>query len=161
MSATQGRLIVDIARLDKGGERYAGELPAEVLELGANEVLAPLGGPRYDLSVQLLAGHELLVRGGVSQRLRCVCVRCAAEFESEARDGEFAVCQEISSETDFLDLTAEVRESIILALPGYPVCREDCKGLCATCGVDLNKRTCKCRKAATRDSQWAALDTLM
>jgi len=152
-------LIVDVARLDAGGERYAGELPAEILELGESEILEPLGGVGYDLFVQLL-GHELLVRGRVWQRLRCVCVRCAADFESVAEEGAFTTSVEISAGTDFLDLTEEVREAIILALPGYPVCREGCKGLCMTCGTNLNVKTCACREAG-RDNRWAALDTLM
>ena len=157
---TQGRLIVDIARLDKEGERYEGELPSKILDLDGNEILTPVGGVAYDLFIQLL-GHELLVRGGLKQRLTCVCVRCAAAFESEVAEEAFTTCVQISDETDFLDLTEEAREAIILALPGYPVCREDCKGLCATCGANLNKKTCNCRKAAERDSQWAALDTLL
>jgi uncharacterized metal-binding protein YceD (DUF177 family) len=152
-------LIVDVARLDEGGERYAGELPAKVLDLGESEILAPAGGLGDDVFIQLL-GHELLVRGRLWLRLKCVCVRCAVDFETEAADGEFVTSIEISDGTDFLDLTAEAREAIILALPGYPVCREDCKGLCMTCGADLNKAKCKCRKAG-RDDRWAALDTLM
>ena len=155
---TQGRLIVDIARLDKGGERYRGELPAGILELDGNEILKPVGGIVYDLSCQLL-GSELLVRGALRQRLKCVCVRCAADFETEAAEGEFVVSVEIPDGSDFTDLTEEVREAIILALPGYPVCREDCKGLCATCGVNLNVTECACHKAG-RDNRWAALDTL-
>jgi len=152
-------LIVDVARLDTGGERYRGELPAEILELAESEILTPLGGVAYDLFVQLL-GHELLVRGTLRQRLKCLCVLCATDFETEATDGEFTAVVKISDETDFLDLTEEVREAIIIALPGYPVCREDCKGLCMTCGTDLNTAVCKCREAG-RDNRWVALDTLM
>ena len=142
---TQARLIVDVARLDTGGERYAGELPSEILELGDSEILRPAGGIAYDVSVQLL-GHELLVRGSLRQRLTCVCVRCAADFESVAEEGAFTTSVEIPDGTDFLDLTEEAREAIILALPGYPVCREDCKGLCMTCGANLNEVSCPCEK---------------
>ncbi|MCL1909850.1 MAG: DUF177 domain-containing protein [Kiritimatiellaeota bacterium] len=72
----------------------------------------------------------------------------------------FTTSVEIPDGTDFLDLTEEVREAIILAFPGYPVCREDCKGLCMTCGTNLNERTCACHEAG-QDNRWAALDTLM
>lgn len=156
---TQGRLIVDVARLDRGGERYTGELAEEVLDYGQSEILAPVGGILYDVFVQAL-GRELLVRGTLRQRLRCVCVRCAADFEAEAADEAFATTVEIPDGTDFIDLTEEAREVIILAFPGYPVCREDCKGLCMTCGADLNKAACGCRAAGQGD-RWAALDALM
>ncbi|MFH1475453.1 MAG: DUF177 domain-containing protein, partial [Chloroflexota bacterium] len=37
-----------------------------------------------------------------------------------------------------LDLEPLAREAILLAAPIAPVCRPDCRGLCAECGIDLN-----------------------
>jgi uncharacterized protein len=37
-----------------------------------------------------------------------------------------------------LDLSEPVREAISLAEPITLLCRQDCRGLCPTCGVDLN-----------------------
>ena len=155
---TPGRLIVDVARLDEGGEWYRGETGPDALELAPSEFLAPVGGIAYALFVQAL-GSELLVRGTVRQRLSCVCSRCADTFETEAEDGEFVCSFEINEATEFLDLTGEVREAIILALPGYPVCREACKGLCMACGANLNRTTCSCHKTGN-DNRWSALDAL-
>lgn len=39
---------------------------------------------------------------------------------------------------------AEMRESLLLELPSLPLCREDCRGLCARCGADLNAGPCGC-----------------
>ena len=41
-------------------------------------------------------------------------------------------------------------------VPGYVQCSEDCKGLCATCGTNLNESTCSCT-TTTSDSRWDAL----
>lgn len=43
-----------------------------------------------------------------------------------------------------LDLREVLQEQVILALPLACVCREDCKGLCPSCGVDLNQGSCDC-----------------
>jgi uncharacterized protein len=43
-----------------------------------------------------------------------------------------------------IDLDPLVREQLVLSLPAYPVCREDCKGLCPVCGANLNERECGC-----------------
>jgi uncharacterized protein len=43
-----------------------------------------------------------------------------------------------------VDLSPAVREELALAAPAYPVCREDCAGLCPTCGADLNQGPCQC-----------------
>ncbi len=37
-----------------------------------------------------------------------------------------------------LDLTGTVRDAISLAEPIVALCRPDCRGLCLTCGIDLN-----------------------
>ncbi|MBT1180784.1 DUF177 domain-containing protein [Bifidobacterium sp. CP2] len=39
----------------------------------------------------------------------------------------------------FADLEALLRDTLVEALPLQPLCREDCKGLCPQCGVDLNE----------------------
>ena len=157
---TQARLIVDVARLDEGGEQYTGELAESVLDIGKSEVLRPVGGIHYDLFVQQL-GTELLVRGTLRQELECVCVRCGKSFTSEAEEPEFTESFEIKPETEFMDLTEAVRQAIILALPGYPVCKESCKGLCMKCGANLNNGPCKCTSTGGQDdSRWGALDAL-
>jgi uncharacterized protein len=39
-----------------------------------------------------------------------------------------------------------LHEQILLALPMKALCRVDCKGLCPTCGTNLNSGDCKCPK---------------
>jgi uncharacterized protein len=150
-------LIVDVARLS-GLERLHGETDPSVLDLGDPDgQMAPRGGIRYDLRVERV-GHELLVRGSLAQSLDCLCSRCACAFVREAAEPEFTALYPIEEATEFIDLTPEVREAIILALPGYPVCRTDCRGLCPVCGRDLNKGRCACKPGVT--GQWSALDQL-
>ncbi|MBJ6765105.1 DUF177 domain-containing protein [Myxococcaceae bacterium JPH2] len=43
-----------------------------------------------------------------------------------------------------IDLDPIVREQVLLALPMNAVCREDCQGLCAQCGQNLNEKKCGC-----------------
>jgi uncharacterized protein len=45
---------------------------------------------------------------------------------------------------DLIDVSEDVRQQVILALPMKPVCRPDCKGLCPRCGKDLNEGPCGC-----------------
>ncbi len=55
-----------------------------------------------------------------------------------------------------IDLDPLVREQLVLSLPAYPVCREDCKGLCPVCGTNLNERECGCDRHVP-DPRWAGL----
>ena len=55
-----------------------------------------------------------------------------------------------------LDLAAICWEELMLALPVTPLCRKDCKGLCAGCGVNLNEGMCACTEEEG-DPRMAAL----
>lgn len=54
-----------------------------------------------------------------------------------------------------LDLRPGVREQWLLSVPAFVQCRDDCAGLCPTCGTDLNAGACGCEPAG--DERWAAL----
>lgn len=46
-----------------------------------------------------------------------------------------------------LDLRPAIREQWLLDASGLPLCRPDCRGLCATCGAELNAGPCACQPA--------------
>lgn len=52
---------------------------------------------------------------------------------------------------DKIDLTASVTEYIILNLPNSIICKEDCKGLCYTCGKNLNHGKCGCLEESAKN----------
>ncbi len=58
-----------------------------------------------------------------------------------------------------LDLSEAVRQYEQSALPIQPICRPDCRGLCPTCGRNLNLETCACLPVG-RNDPWGALRSL-
>ncbi len=64
------------------------------------------------------------------------------------------------SESHMLDLAEAIREYALLEMPMQVFCREDCKGLCPTCGADLNEGPCDCRNDEG-DERFAALKSLL
>ncbi len=113
-----------------------------------------------------------MIRGGVEapcdRCLRAVSLPLEVEFDvsylprgAEAKSGEESELQSedlVTSvyEGEHLDVDELVREQLLLALPTSVRCGEDCKGLCPTCGADLNAAACSCEHAET-DPRWAAL----
>jgi uncharacterized protein len=63
------------------------------------------------------------------------------DFETDEDDVVF-----IAPEKAEIDLTDWIIEYLILSLPMKNLCREDCKGICAGCGVELNYENCRCDK---------------
>jgi len=64
-------------------------------------------------------------------------------------------CYPLARDATQIDLRPAVREELLLAVPQWVVCREDCRGLCPRCGKDLNAGPCGCPPAG--DPRWQAL----
>lgn len=74
----------------------------------------------------------------------------AASFELDELDAE-------PFDGKTIDLDPVLREQVLLALPVSVVCQEDCKGLCSTCGQDLNETDCGHSKVKEVDVRLAKL----
>jgi len=67
-------------------------------------------------------------------------------------------CYVVPRRAAAVDLSEAVREELLLAVPQYVECREDCRGLCPRCGADLNAGPCGCQQEM--DPRWEALTKL-
>jgi uncharacterized protein len=65
----------------------------------------------------------------------------------------------ISLETDVIDISDDVRDFSILAVPMKKLCTEECKGLCYRCGTNLNEENCTCDQNYV-DARWLPLKEL-
>jgi len=125
-------------------------------------------------------GDELLVRARVKGETLVECSRCLtpftlpiqARFEEEfvegdpkADDDDDDLLTDDRTVTHFLgdaiDLSDAIRENVLLELPMKPLCSEDCKGLCPTCGANLNDGPCTCTEAIEIDPRLAAFKDLL
>lgn len=79
-------------------------------------------------------------------------------FATQGEAAEDHGCYVIEDRARVLDLTEAVREELLLAIPRFVECRPDCRGLCPTCGADLNDSPCGCAPAG--DPRWQALRAL-
>lgn len=83
-----------------------------------------------------------------SATARFSCVRCNTEWEDEVAVDSVQYFGIIPDEDGYgivdssIDVGPPAQDELSLALPAAPLCREDCKGLCPTCGTDLNTDPC-------------------
>lgn len=148
---------IETSQIGENGYSVSGEEPGELLDL-AHDPVARVAGPiRYELTVEA-AGSELVVRGWAEADLKLRCSRCAQFFSTTARVSSFLHAYEWSEHPEFLDVSDDVREDLLLEIPGFPLCRAGCKGLCARCGQDLNEGQCGCVPPEGGPSPWLALD---
>ena len=116
--------------------------------------------------------------GRVRGELELTCSRCVepyrfpidAQFDqrylpsSQASTEAEREVEEDDLETSYyaddeIDLSQLMREQFYLALPMKPLCQEECKGLCAQCGTNLNTGSCECAPV-WEDPRLAALKTI-
>jgi uncharacterized protein len=112
---------------------------------------------------------RFVLGGTLTAEGRADCGRCLAEFglawdvpveitilrdvdSDEGREDSLVIRQRSGE----VDLSEALRELAILAFPQAPICREDCRGLCATCGIDRNTGTCDCAEEDV-DPRWDGL----
>jgi uncharacterized protein len=82
-----------------------------------------------------------------------VAVMVLLDVDSGEEDGETLLIQQ---RTGVVDLRESLRECTVLAIPQSLVCRETCRGLCNSCGIDLNLEVCDCTSEAY-DPRWDGL----
>jgi uncharacterized protein len=151
-------MIVSMVNLDEDEKSFQGEEPGSILELDDNEFIRVDSPVRYDLKVNLV-NREVVVRGEIAADISFVCMRCTEFFEVTVRDSSFLRVIEVNDKTECVDLTGDIRETIILAFAVSPICDSGCKGLCDQCGINRNKEKCECVPPAIDDC-WGTLNEL-
>jgi len=116
---------------------------------------------------------DLIVRGSVHGAFQATCSRCLAEFGQEfavsvsaryvletENATERADREEIGYDGVHIDLVPVVRDELFLEAPVKPLCSPECRGLCPSCGTDLNKGSCNCGSQSV-DPRLAALKNIL
>jgi uncharacterized protein len=155
LSSGEGRRLslgVAIGPYELGGERYAvcGEVVTVTL----------------DIARTTSAGYALRLR--FEATLTGPCMRClepaAPRLSVDAREvsqpggGEELECPYVRR--GVLDLRSWARDALSLSLPAKLLCREDCAGLCAHCGANLNQTGPGHAHDSAPDPRWAKLSEL-
>jgi uncharacterized protein len=95
------------------------------------------GEASFDVSIRSLS-DGVVVRGTATATAELTCTRCLSSWTSDLAVPVEQVYRTVpDDEEDELPV-----DEVALALPTTPLCRPDCRGLCPTCGTDLNTDPC-------------------
>ncbi len=116
----------------------------------------------YDLRVSLLS-EGVLVSGYADLTLREECSKCLNHFEMDVVNEKINIFLE-NPIPEVIDITGKILEEIMIKIPAYPICDEDCEGICQGCGVNLNEEYCECSNEVSdeeiEENPWSGLDNL-
>jgi uncharacterized protein len=142
---------LDISKLFSGEVR---EIPFDIQaglpSFEENEISVSslsFSGRAFDLS------GTILLSGVVTAVMEASCARCLAPVRQDfLAEVEYSIVEsENDSEEDTwiaegetIDLAAMAEEIVLIRMPLRLLCKEDCQGLCPSCGKDLNDGPCQC-----------------
>ena len=155
----------DIIEVPGGSVPFACELSTEGLDFPS--IREYLTKPYAEGRVYNEAGI-LRLEGLLTAELLCACDRCGEAFESVKETELDAILVEENPgddpelfvlQDDGIDLDEVLTTLFVLDMETKFLCKEDCKGLCPSCGKNLNLGPCGCRKSI--DPRFAVLEQLL
>lgn len=106
--------------------------------------------------------------GHIDGEVQLECRRCLTDVQAPVADDVHLIFADagddeiddpdvytLDPKAPDLDLRPAIREQWLLSVPSFVLCREDCRGLCPTCGADLNADPAHSHESA--DPRWSAL----
>jgi len=140
--------------IEEGSSQSFGFEEDGVGDLPGVTLLEPVTG-QFILS-NLGIGYQF--SGSFGAKVSQPCVRCLdpvvedVEFdvnETYLLDGQDDPDQEdvFALDSDVLDVSDVVRQHLLIEVTEFPLCSEDCKGLCPDCGANLNSTVCSHQKS--------------
>lgn len=160
---------IQVGGLSEGVHRYRFE--AKASDLGLDNGFT--GGITVEATLEK-TGNQLYLNADIRTLAAFSCDRCVTPLEkvltpsyrmyylwdeTAAARYDPSEVQVISAGLNVVDITEDVRQTILLSVPLKILCREDCKGLCPICGRNLNEGRCGCTNTMT-DSRWEKLREL-
>ena len=159
-------IVFDLTdKVEDPGDSYPveGEFELDSYTVGSKEFKVH-DGVSYD-AIFTNTGEGVLVTGIVRASVEGECDRCldpaffeiAGEIEEyylfeEPEDPEaYEDGYEILPEDRLVDLSGAIADAVVIDTPFVVLCKPDCKGLCPTCGANLNHETCDCAERAEQE----------
>jgi uncharacterized protein len=163
---------ISLARLSEG--LHTLDFVEKLAEFGLENESNLRDEVQIQVNIEKRAPHYFL-KNVVRIHGRFACDRCTVEFDSSFTGESRVVFSSdeamlamsdaddihyIAPDTKEIDITGEIRDTVLLTLPMKVLCSEDCRGLCAGCGANLNSESCRCA-APPADPRWEALRKLL
>jgi uncharacterized protein len=132
---------IRIAQITVEGVALAEDISPSALDLETE--IARLDGPVHVRAMASRITNAVSIDVSLNAVVYFTCGRCLEEYKVEL-EKQLKLHYPVDKGEKEIDLGPDIREEIILGYPLQPLCRPDCKGICFTCGKNLNEGGCSC-----------------
>jgi uncharacterized protein len=132
---------IELVKIPLAGLTLVEELSPEALDLETE--IVKFRGPVKAKAFISRISNAVTVELNITAPMRLECSRCLKELEVDFKR-EFRLNFSTDGMGRYLDLNPEIREEMIMEYPAKPLCGDNCQGLCARCGKNLNEGGCSC-----------------
>jgi len=168
-------MILDLRQFDSFPADVSLDIEADKIDLEIESItFKDLVNVR--LTIQKVK-DEYFFQGYVTVPIQAECSRCLSLFDSELTgDITFVVKREdgkgvlstdqgedivyLREGNNIIEMDEPISRALLLSIPMKHLCSSDCKGLCPSCGVNLNEETCDCKEQEI-DERWEGLRDLL
>ena len=154
-------MLLDLSELQETGSFKEVNSPYEVanFEYRQRNIESP---EDFHLEITIYSTKDsFILSGNLKGELVIACSRCLEKFvyKVDIKLEEELPKDDIPDFTE-VDIGHILNDSLLLAIPPKPLCSDDCNGLCAKCGQNLNHAECECEKEVI-DPRLAKLEKLL
>lgn len=166
--------IEEIKKKTSCGVKIVRNINSKTIEVSS---LRFIGNIKVDLLLKIV-DDIINLTGKIKTEIELECNRCLKNFNYpldinvnsnfirkgiDNAEGCFELKKEdidnLYFQGEYVDLLRNIREEILLNIPNYPLCKEDCLGFCPSCGISLNYMSCHCK--SNKESPFGVLNTLL
>jgi len=109
-------------------------------------------------TIYRLSAGEFQINFTVSGEIFFPCARCLKAVNVESF---YEYSDVVQTKNLDIEINTWVEECLFINEPFRVLCKENCKGLCPKCGINLNKATCNCKLDSEIDPRLDALKKLL
>jgi len=132
-----------INAIDRNGLDVKEEVDPSDLNLETGQIRYPVG---LKVKAHVEKDENVITVSCVIETIkRQICSRCLCEFDApldKKEDFTYKIGNGYS-----IDLSSNIKDMLMLDYPIKILCKEDCNGLCSSCGKNLNEATCDCKRS--------------
>ncbi len=132
---------IHIRKIRSEGIEYNEDFSQEWIDLTRKDSIRFIQPIKVKAMV-IRAGDEIFVKVTANSQYESFCYRCLNDLKRDW-NAHFTLIFDIERKKEFIEIEDDIRQELILNLPTRILCRNDCKGLCIDCGVNLNEKECQ------------------